>query len=139
MKSAGFSLDLLFFTEMVLRANGKYSAASDEVPTEPRVQIFFHHREDRTYQMGLGYTLNAESTADPYTLDFLLIGTFTVDESVPEDDRPKKIAFSGPNILYGALRDQIATMTSRTVWEPLLLPPVVFGPDDFYTPDEDEE
>jgi preprotein translocase subunit SecB len=133
MKNAGFSLERLFFTEMQVQANFKYLPTSAETATEPRLNLFFNHRENRTYQLGLRYCQDIATSADPYGLNFHLIGTFTVNHDVPEEECPKRIALSGPAILYGALREQIITMTSRSVWQSVVIAPCIFGPEDFFT------
>ncbi len=137
MKNAGFSLERLFFTEMQVQANFKYRSGSEETTTEPRLKLFFNHRENKTYQLGLRYCQDTETSADSYTLNFHLIGTFTFNHDVPEEECPKRVALNGPAILYGALREQIITMTSRSVWGSVVIPPCIFGPEDFFASAEE--
>lgn len=47
---------------------------------------------------------------------------------------------NGPNILYGSLRDYIASITARGPWNEYYLPAGIIEPDDFVAdPDEDTD
>ncbi|WP_315807504.1 hypothetical protein [Pseudomonas sp. C9-3] len=136
MKSAGFLLESLFFMEFQVNANPDFDFDSNDPVAEPHVKVFFHSRDDRTLQMGLGYKVEIENSSDPYYINCLIVGNFIVDDDVPEPERAKKVAFSGPNMLYGSLRNQIATLTANSAWGQIIIPPVIFGPEDFYQPTE---
>lgn len=133
MKKVGFQLDHYFYTEAAIKANIEYESSSTEERSAPNVQVFMSRGDDK-FHMGLKYQLEASTSSDPYNLKFMLAASFTGDSELSEDEQAKQIAFSGPNMLYGILRDTINTLSLKCVWDEFIIPPVIFEPDDFASP-----
>lgn len=133
MKRASFSLEHIFYPEASIKANFGYLRSHEETPpSEPQVKIFIGAEDkDNAFHMGLQFHIEAVSPADPYQIDVMVIGRFLGDPSMDPTEQAKIIVQSGPNILYGALRDYVVTLTSKSAWNEYLLPPVVFEPSDF--------
>jgi preprotein translocase subunit SecB len=131
MKPAKFTLDHLFYPEISVKASKAYDPDSGEAPTEPVVQVFMNKTGQCTFHIGVGLSLDDESPADRYELEALAVGVFSCDETMVESEQVALIARSGPNLVFGGLRDMIATITGRGPWSELYLQPFIFEPDDF--------
>lgn len=139
MKRAKFTLDHLFYPKLSVTANSDFDSKADESPTEPTIHILLHKTDDNKYQVGMELSLVGEIPSDKYTISAFCVANFTVDSDIPESEQARLITQSGPNMVYGALRDQIATVTSRGPWSEYYLQPKIIEPDDFVPDDEPGE
>lgn len=132
MKRAGFTLETLFYPETSVKANTAYNREAQDTPSDPQVKIFFAaDGAENSFTMGLRLDLEASSPADPYNINLFAVGRFIGDASLTLEEQAKLILQSGPNILYGAARDHVFTLTSKSAWNEFFLPPIVFDPSDF--------
>lgn len=69
-----------------------------------------------------------DSYPPPYTVDVQAVGQFEVRPDWPEEDKEKLVTITGSSILYGAIREQVLTLTSRGPNTPLMLPTITFRP-----------
>lgn len=69
---------------------------------------------------------NKEGKIAPYDIDIDAAGVFSVNPSLPLAERQEFVLINGCSVLYGAIRDQILTLTARSARGPLLLPTVNF-------------
>ncbi|UVL16094.1 protein-export chaperone SecB [Pseudomonas atacamensis] len=131
MKSAKFTLDQMFYTEFSVKANAAFKRDCEEYPTEPKVSIHITPTDENRYVVGMNLVKNQEVDADAYDARVVAIGIFVVDDDIEKQEQIALVVQSGPNILYGSIRDQIASLTARGPWGEYLLPPKVFEPDDY--------
>lgn len=131
MKSAKFTLDQMFYTELSVKANAAYKRDCDEYPTEPKVNIHITPTDSNRYLVGMNLVKSQEVDSDAYEARAFAIGIFVVDDDIDTQSQIALVAQSGPNIIYGSIRDQIASLTARGPWGEYLLPPKVFEPDDY--------
>lgn len=138
MKRAKFTLDYLFYPNASVKANYNFKRNNtDTTPNEPVVKVFIAPRDNENQvQMSLSVVVQGESPADPYDIDILIVGHFAGDGSIASDEFSEQVVISGPNILYGAVRERIMSLTSRSAWGEYILPAVVFEPSDFTFPDD---
>lgn len=139
MKRANFVLEHLYYPTATVKAN--YNFKRDFTETEaqdPQPKIFIAPREEsHAIQMSMHIVVPSDSPADPYEIDLLVIGLLSGDSStVSEKDFVDQAVISGPNLLYGAARERIMSMTTRSAWGEYILPPIVFEADDFISPTE---
>ncbi|SEI99314.1 Preprotein translocase subunit SecB [Azotobacter beijerinckii] len=140
MKRAKFTLEHIFYPEVSVKANAAYDRDTEDTPNDPQVKIRVGVAdEDNSFTMILRLVLDVTSPADPYDINLLVVGRFIGDASLTQEEQIKVIVKSGPNILYGAARDYVATLTSKSAWSELMLPPVIFDPSDFATDQPDTE
>lgn len=139
MKKPNFALEALFYPEISVKANPEYDSSSQEQETEPVSRVFFNKTSENTYQVGVGIALAKEVSSDPYSVEALGLGVFSVDESLEEEDRLKTIIKNGPNLVYGGLREFIATVTGRGPYGEYFLPATIFEPSDFDFGKEESE
>lgn len=69
---------------------------------------------------------NEEGKKAPYQVDICAYGDFHVNEKVPAEDRPNLVTVNGCSMLYGAIRELVMTLTSRSSHGMLTLPSVNF-------------
>jgi len=62
----------------------------------------------------------------PYMLDIQAVGVFTISDSVEESKRNQLIFECGAALVYGAIREMVANITSRSVFGRLMLPTPTF-------------
>lgn len=69
---------------------------------------------------------NEKGKAAPYDVDIEVAGVFSIISDMPAADRDDFVRVNGCAVLYGAIRDQVLTLTSRSARGPLMLPTVNF-------------
>lgn len=69
---------------------------------------------------------NEIGKAAPYDVDIQVAGVFSIISDMPVADRDDFVQVNGCAVLYGAIRDQVLTLTSRSARGPLMLPTVNF-------------
>ncbi len=131
MKRAKFTLNHLFYPEISVTSNPEFDPKAKESPTEPTIQMLLHKTDENQYQLGLRLNLDGEISADRYTISAFGVANFTVDSDIDEDQQARLITQSGPNIVYGAMRDHLATVTGRCPWGEYYLQPKIIEPEDF--------
>jgi preprotein translocase subunit SecB len=131
VKKPKFVLETLFYPEISIKANSDYDSSSNEHETEPVSRVFLNKVSETKYQVGVGILLTKEVNSDPYNIEALGLGVFTVDEKLEEEDRLKTVVKNGPNLVYGGLREFIATVTGRGPYGEYFLPATIFEPSDF--------
>jgi preprotein translocase subunit SecB len=69
---------------------------------------------------------NEEGKKCPYLIECIVSGLFEVVGKVPKEERETFVKVNGTTLLFGAIREQIASITSRSINGMLLLPTVNF-------------
>lgn len=69
---------------------------------------------------------NKQGKVAPYDIDVEAAGIFVVIPTMPIEERDEFVLINGCSVLYGAIRDQIHTLTSRSARGSLVLPTVTF-------------
>ena len=88
--------------------------------------------------------VDVEETSEeaPYQFQILAVGVFEVryeDDAKSEAPEAQEVAFNGAQILYGQIREQLAMMTSRSVYGTLFLPAYYFSNENFIAGQELDE
>lgn len=74
------------------------------------------------YLATMSMVLNAEGDpTDPYMIDMECIGVFTADDTLSEEDRQRGLMITAHSVLYGAIREAVAWLTSRQAYGALSL------------------
>lgn len=69
---------------------------------------------------------NEKDTRAPYKIDIGVLGLFTCSEKIEIEDRNNIVTVNGASVLYGAIREQVATLTSRSYLGSMVLPTMDF-------------
>ena len=64
----------------------------------------------------------ADDSVFPYSFMIEAEGLFTIDHDGDLDERRRLVAVNGASILYGAMREQLLTLSARHRYGPVLLP-----------------
>lgn len=93
------------------------------------------------FMVRLAVTCSPESgSAIPYRFASRMEGVFLIDHDGPLDERRRLVVINGASMLFGTMREQILTLTSRHKYGPLLLPSLDFrtiGPSKAETPQKE--
>lgn len=85
--------------------------------------------KDDPRQFALKFRIALENEigkAAPYDVDIEVAGVFSIISDMPAADREDFVRVNGCAVLYGAIRDQVLTLTSRSARGALMLPTVNF-------------
>lgn len=83
--------------------------------------------DSRTWWVGVNFvSVSDEEKRCPYAVEIKAAGLFTVDETIAEDKREAFVYESGAAMVYGAIREMVATITGRSVHGPFTLPTASF-------------
>lgn len=69
---------------------------------------------------------NKEGKICPYDIDVEAAGYFVIDDKIPAEQREELVSVNGCAVLYGCIRDQVLTLTSRCSNGALMMPTVNF-------------
>jgi len=123
-----------FYPSINIVANVNYNA--DIEPNfdsmEVRANISSTNNEETTFQIMLAVTLeDDDSQSIPYRFSISGVAAFecTFDS---KEERVLKAAFNGAGIVYAGIREQLATLSSRSAFGVVTLPTYHFSSKDFH-------
>lgn len=81
------------------------------------------NQETHEWAVSMTSQFNKEgSPEEPYMIDMAAIGTFKVlNLDLPEDELMKALTITGHSIVYGAIRESVLWITSRSIFGPFTL------------------
>ncbi|MGT2509178.1 hypothetical protein [Cupriavidus basilensis] len=87
--------------------------------------------EPRDYMVSMAIQVSdGPEKVIPYKVDVACVGYFSIPHAFPEADRREDIAVvNGASLLYGAIREQVSSITSRCWYGELQLPSLNFHDD----------
>lgn len=86
-----------------------------------------NNQELPLWWVGVDFSIASdEEKRCPYSLDIKAAGLFTVDDTVPKDKEEAFVYESGAAMVYGAIREMVATITGRSVHGVFTLPTASF-------------
>ena len=81
------------------------------------------------YAVTMQTLFNEENeTSAPYRIDVECIALFKVDTTTSEEERIKRLTITGHSVVYGAIREAVAWITSRQPYGPLNLGLSILNP-----------
>lgn len=134
MKASNLSLNSVDFVEVGVKANPDYQGSATDFDFEGvkiycRPGIGKHPKNDDglRWWVGLQFAIKpSEEKQTPYFINLRVIGDFGISKDVPAEKREKMIFESGTALVYGAMREMVTTITSRSVMGTLVLPTASF-------------
>lgn len=89
------------------------------------------HGQDKegTWWVAVGFATDPQAAAKqrcPYDLDMRAMGIFSVADSYPAERREELVYENGAALVYGAIREMVATVTARSLAGKLMLPTPTF-------------
>lgn len=142
MRPSPLQLNQLFFEKFLIELNGKlvedsfrptFQSGTEEFEGVNLVSGVDSFPADKSmlgcdYLVRLRFAIpNDKGTPCRYTLDATVVGAFTVtSDKIPEAERENFVLVNGASLLYGAIREQVAMFSARSLPGPMLLPTVNF-------------
>ena len=118
------TLELVVFTRTIVIAMVDHER-DPKVPIAVPVNTVNVARLDesgRKFSATMKMVINSEqSKASPYFAEMECSATFAVDESLKGDEATRGVTIVAHNVLYGAIRESVAWITSRQPFGPLIL------------------
>lgn len=98
------------------RENASLAAADNNI------NVMEVEPESGRYQVTMTCKMNlAGDPAYPYIIDMECIGAFVADKTLSKDDAIRGVTITSHSVLYGAIREAVAWITSRQPHGPLML------------------
>lgn len=69
---------------------------------------------------------NKRGKIAPYDINVRVVGHFKIKKSIAKEERADLVTVNGCSMLYGAIREQVMTLSARSVHGMLILPTVSF-------------
>lgn len=94
--------------------------------------ILFKSHEDNVWSVGVGFRIKPGDNKEnppPYEVDMFAVGFFEpLIDAIPKEVNLEKTLYeSGAGIVYGAIREMVSTVTSRSAKGELMLPTPMFA------------
>lgn len=136
MKLSPLQLRHYHFVKLCLEARADIELVSREVANElyppvhdvdlnPEVSLarFEDDPDAKDFALTLSVTNNKEpGESFPYLFNAIIEGLFTIDHQGDPEERERLVVINGASILFGAIREQLLTLSLRHRYGPMLLP-----------------
>ena len=126
-------LGIKVWPQLLEETDGQVTAASFDfngVMIGERIEVQILGEEDNPMFYGVKLRIsveNKEGKIAPYDLDVEVAGVFEIiNKKIKKEEREEMVTVNGCAVLYSAIRDQIMTLTARSVRGALILPTVNF-------------
>ncbi len=129
------TLGQVLFTKICIESISTFTLDSKAIISITPENAINVHKEQETgqYVATMNCLLNKEKTGEsPYFIDVECLATFTVDETIKEENEAKRaVMIISHSVLYGAIRETVSYITSRqffgtfTLGLSILTPPKV--------------
>lgn len=132
MKPSQLLLEAYFFEQVAVTAHALADADEVAAPVIEARRFYIPHSADRNrWQVRLEVDLAADDGKPTgYTGLIVLRGDFRVEASVDRQMVDFLITNGAPALLYGAAREMLLTITSRGPHQAVMLPSVIFHPEE---------
>nr|WP_281719944.1 protein-export chaperone SecB [Nitrosomonas nitrosa] len=98
-----------------------------EIGEKSEIYVLDNKSDPSSYGVMLRIVIeNKSGKIAPYDIDVCVTGHFKISKKVPKEQRENLITVNGCSMLYGAIREQVMTITSRSIHGTLVLPTVNF-------------
>jgi preprotein translocase subunit SecB len=77
---------------------------------------------ERLYSLTMHTLVNPmRDPSSPYTVEMECMAVFEADEKMSEEQAMRGVTITGHSVVYGAIRESVAWLTSRQAYGPLML------------------
>lgn len=122
-------LENFFFPHQEVRANLSFDPNGNRLGSQFTPSFSLVAIEGRPDAVGIEASVSLDegkSDNPPYFFTISAFGILTTDLEMTDDLRAQAAGF-GINVLFGALRERLATLTARAPWGAFVLGPVPIG------------
>lgn len=125
MSAAPFPLQLeqLFFTRSVVLAVSDHQPNGGQIgPPDNSININKIDGMPGHFEAIMRSTMNLQANPDqPYVIDMEAVAIFAVDPALSEEEAGRGVTITGHSVLFGAIRESVAWLTSRQPYGAVLL------------------
>lgn len=117
-------LEQVFFTRSIVVAipNHEANESTPQAAAENNIHLVEVEPESGRYQVTMTCKMNlAGDPAYPYIIDMECIGSFFADKTLGKDEALRGITITSHSVLYGAIREAVAWISSRQPHGTLML------------------
>lgn len=126
-------LETYFFTRVHCEANPDYTdegnraLSRNDLEVDLQLEFLQHKKDPDRYQLALNVAgIRAGEKPLPYTIDFKVVGFFSVNPEFGHHNIEKLVRINGASMLYTAAREQVLMITGRGPWGGFTLPTLNF-------------
>ena len=109
-------LDQVFFTRSIVVAIPNHEPSKDAplAAADNNINVIEIGPDSGQFQVSMTCKMNAEGdSAYPYVIDMECVGVFSADKSLSKEDALRGVTITSHSVLYGAIREAVAWITSR--------------------------
>lgn len=110
------TLEQVFFTRSIVVAIPNHAPTESTQPITPDnlINVLEVEPESNRFQVTMSCKMNmGGDPAYPYVIDMECIGVFNADKSLNNKDALRGVTITSHSVLYGAIREAVAWITSR--------------------------
>lgn len=132
MKASPLTLSDLSFLRLNLEVDKEFQGSASNYDFDSTlVKCIIKHskksNEENTWWVGIEFgTKSTEEKTCPYLIDVVAVGLFHVSADIPEERREKLVYENGAALVFGAIREMITNISSRSSYGQLQLPTASF-------------
>lgn len=118
------ALEQVIFTRVsvIAIAGHTYKEDGDFAAPENDLQVTKIEGGDGRYQVVMTTAINKEGNPEsPYSIDIECLAILHADATLSEEEAHRGITITGHSVLFGAIRETVAWLTSRQPFGPLML------------------
>jgi hypothetical protein len=125
MEKYPLELKHVYFTRSIVIAVSGHVPAVNEIPKispENSINVQKIEGKNNEYVVSMKVLMNQDMLPiAPYFIDMECVALFTVEESLSEEEKVKRVTITGHSVVYGAIRESILWITGRQPFGPLSL------------------
>lgn len=120
------------FPEISVKANPDFDNGQsiDFESMKMNISPSVNPNDDKDYAVQIQLDINDKENA-PYFISIVGVIFFSFDSKLDKEERDPKAFHNGSTVLYSAMREQIASLTSRNINGTLFLPAWYFKTEQF--------
>lgn len=130
-KSSALTLLSVSFLKVHVEADFESKSSGQDFDYHKAMVAFhIHHSktEGGTWNVALAFLTTNENAKNvcPYEIEVQVLGEFSVSQKLDPSRHDKLVYENGSALLYGAIREMISSITSRSAQGPLMIPTASF-------------
>lgn len=131
MRPSNLRLKSYFVTELHVIANREFEPEKavklrlEDVLAEHECVVHEEHSRDWQIRLRVKHAHNPESNS-PYSFAIEIVGSFTVQEEVPDDKVEEFARVNGSSVLFSTAREVLRSNMANGPFVPIVLPTVCF-------------
>ena len=124
-KQPGISFEKIVFEKVNLKVNPEISFEDEELSLGQNFQVDrIFDSSKRNLKLTLKIIVSFGVKSPPMDISATATGYFSIDKATPVENLEKYGDVQAASLLMPFIREMIANLTSRTIYPPILIPPI---------------